>query len=100
MINGDVIIMMGTEKEEVYKFVGGLRLGLMIRTWPNAELEISNEALVLRDKMFNKGYKFSEDNIIKITLKKSFLFLGCGIQIHLVMKRLSFGMMVFDLREY
>jgi hypothetical protein len=68
--------------DQNYKFRGGTRIGILISTWPNGMLEISQDSLILRDELMKKELKFSKGEIVRIEIKKIFPIIGCGILIH------------------
>ena len=71
-----------TTQADTYRFRGGVRIGLWANTWPNGILDISQSALVLRDKMRGKELKFSKQENIRIEIKKIVPIIGYGIRIH------------------
>lgn len=72
---------MDNKEKGVYKFIGGIRVGMLANSWPSGELEINSNYLILRDKMFKKEYKFLKDDVIKIEMKKIFPIIAYGVRI-------------------
>lgn len=74
---------METIKDQTYRFRGGIWIGfLYTSTWPFGSLEISRNALILRDEMFDIKYEFSKQDDIRIEIKKGYIFFARGIRIY------------------
>jgi len=63
-------------------FVGGIRVGLWANSWPNGFLEITDNALILKDKSLKKEYVFTRDIVNSVEIKNIFPLIAQGIRIH------------------
>lgn len=58
-------------------------MGLMATTWPNVTLDVQSNVLIINNKLLNKRYEYSVDEIEGIDVVKWLPLIAQGIRIRL-----------------
>lgn len=64
------------------KFVGGLHLGTIATTWPNGELYIGKDTIMVKDLGLEREIVFNKNDVKQLVFRNIFFFFGNGIQIY------------------